>query len=147
MASNKTDMLKQKPALIFKKINLNAVNGNSLHVHGSVKLRFKIGSIYKEHMFFVVSNINRNVILGRDFLQNNGVRLYFDLGCLRIDNCYVPLEEDVHLSTIARLTRHTVLKPQTAYRLFAQAKRNCIRSNTNYEINGIIILSLIMNLV
>ena len=70
-------------------------------------------------------------------MQDNGVRLYFDLGCLRIDNCYVPLEEDVHLSTIARLTRHTVLKPQTAYRLFAQAKRNCIRSNQNYDFTGI----------
>jgi len=61
------DMLKQKPALIIKKVNLKSVNGNSLHVHGCVKLRFKIGSIYKEHMFFVVSNVNRNVILGRDF--------------------------------------------------------------------------------
>ena len=29
-------------------------------------------------MFFVVSNVNRNVILGRDFLQDNGVRLYLN---------------------------------------------------------------------
>lgn len=117
------DLLKHKPPLKMTKINLKAVDGNSLYIRGNVKLKFKIGSIYIEHPFFVVENINRNVILGRDFLQDNGVRVYFDLGCLRIKDCYVPLEEDVHLSVIARLTRHTVLKPQTAYRLLARTKK------------------------
>jgi len=131
------DLLKHKPPLKMTKINLKAVDGNSLYIRGNVKLKFKIGSIYIEHPFFVVENINRNVILGRDFLQDNGVRLYFDLGCLRIKDCYVPLEEDVHLSIIARLTRHTVLKPQTAYRLLARTKRNGLRSNQNYDFTGI----------
>ncbi|CAC5408706.1 unnamed protein product [Mytilus coruscus] len=57
--------------------------------------------------------MNRNVILGKDWLVQNGVRLYFDLGCLRIQKNYVPLEEDIHVASIVRLTVNAVLKPQT----------------------------------
>ena len=41
--------------------------------------------------FVVVNDMNRNVILGRDWLKENGVRIYFDLGLLRINNVYVKL--------------------------------------------------------
>ncbi|CAC5361822.1 unnamed protein product [Mytilus coruscus] len=49
----------------------------------------------------------------KDWLVQNGVRLYFDLGCLRIQKSYVPLEEDIHVASIVRLTVNAVLKPQT----------------------------------
>jgi hypothetical protein len=38
------------------------------------------------------------MILGREWLKQNGVRLYFDLGYLRIDKTYVRLEEDIPLT-------------------------------------------------
>ncbi|CAC5412399.1 unnamed protein product [Mytilus coruscus] len=47
----------------------------------------------------------------KDWLVQNGVRLYFDLGCLRIQKKYVPLEEDIHVASILRLTVNAVLKP------------------------------------
>jgi hypothetical protein len=57
--------------------------------------------------------MNRNVILGKDWLTQNGVRLYFDLGCLRIGKCYVSLEEDIKIAYIVRCAKDAVLKPQT----------------------------------
>ncbi|VDI11245.1 Hypothetical predicted protein [Mytilus galloprovincialis] len=57
--------------------------------------------------------MNRNVILGKDWLVQNGVRLYFDLGCLRIQKNYVPLEEDINVASVVRLTVNAVLKPQS----------------------------------
>ena len=57
--------------------------------------------------------MNRNVILGIDFLKNNNVRLYYDLGCLRIKNAYVPFEEDAQISSLVRVASDQVLKPQT----------------------------------
>ena len=71
-------LLQNKPKLSNKRAHLQSVNGNSLQVDGSVQLKFKIGRVHKVHEFYVVPNINRNIILGRDFLSKNGVRLYFD---------------------------------------------------------------------
>ena len=62
--------------------------------------------------FYVVKDLHRNFILGRDWLTENGVRLYFDLGCLRVGKTYVPLEEDIHIASIVRLGSTAVLKPQ-----------------------------------
>ena len=66
------------------------------------------------HKFYVSDGLNRNFILGRDWLQANGVRLYFDLGCMRIGNTYVSLENDIHVNSLVRTAKKTVLKPQTA---------------------------------
>ena len=65
-------------------VNLQSVNGESLDVKGSIELNVELGGAKYIQKFYVVTNINRNVILGRDFLTIYGVRLYFDLGYLRI---------------------------------------------------------------
>ena len=66
------------------------------------------------HGFYVSPSINRNFILGRDWLVQNGVRLYFDLGILKYGDTTVPLEEDIHIASLVRLGSKTVLKPQSA---------------------------------
>lgn len=53
------------------------------------------------------------MILGRDWLKQNGVRLYFDLGYLRVGKTYVRLE-DIHISSITRLQKKVILKPNSA---------------------------------
>ena len=106
--------LKKKPPLVRKIANLQSVSGTCLKLDGYVTLSFKIGDTEIKHSFFVSPSINRNFILGRDWLVQNGVRLYFDLGFLRIGNTQVPLEEDIHISSLVRLRPTTVLKPQTA---------------------------------
>ena len=52
--------------------------------------------------------------MGRDWLQTNGVRIYYDLGAVRINNEYAPLEEDYLIGNVARMTFTTVLKPQAS---------------------------------
>ena len=83
------------PRLLKKNISLQSVTGQSLKVDGCATLTLKIAGIKIEHTFVVVPELNRNIILGRDFLQQNQVRLYFDLNKMRIRNNYVDLEEVV----------------------------------------------------
>ena len=37
--------------------------------------------------------MNQNLILGRDWMVQNGVRLYFDLGCFLVGKTYLPLKK------------------------------------------------------
>lgn len=58
------DQLKVKPRLQNKKINLQGVNGELLNVDGCIDLTFSIGGIELQHAFYVVRDMNRNLILG-----------------------------------------------------------------------------------
>ena len=53
--------------------------------------------------FYVTDGLNRNFILGRDWLIQNGIRMYFDLGMLRIGRTFVKFEEDCHIASILRI--------------------------------------------
>lgn len=49
-------------------------------------------------------DLNRNFILGFDWLKKNNVRIYFDLKCLRINGkTYVNLEEIIHIASTVRM--------------------------------------------
>ena len=56
---------------------------------GCVNLTFLVKRLTLTHTFVVVKDMNRNLNLGRDWLKQNGVRMYFDFGMLRIDKTYV----------------------------------------------------------
>lgn len=92
------DALKDKPKLQSGTIQLQAVNGESLHLDGSILIPLRIRDTEVRQKFYIVTDMNRNLILGRDWLVEHRVRLYFDLGCLRIGKSYVPLEEDIHIA-------------------------------------------------
>lgn len=47
-------------------------------------MSFKIAVLALEHKMFVTKGLNRNLILVHDWLKKNDVRLYFDLGLMRI---------------------------------------------------------------
>ena len=47
--------------------------------------------------------------------MQNGVRIYFDLGALRIAGEYVAPEEDVQISYIIKLEQQMTLKPQNVH--------------------------------
>ena len=66
------------------------------------------------HTFFISPSINRNFILGDDWLVQNGIRLYYDLGLMRVGGKNIPLEKDIHIASLVRLRSKTLLKPQTA---------------------------------
>lgn len=98
------DSLKYKPELQRKRLNLMGVDGSPLDIDGVARISFIIGGNSVVQDFYVTRSMSRNVILGRDWLLSNGVRLYFDLKSLRIKNAYVPLEEDVHISSVEKGT-------------------------------------------
>ena len=49
-------------------------------------MEFELKGEKLKHKFYVVDNMNRNLILGRDWMIDNKIRIYYDLGCLRIGN-------------------------------------------------------------
>ena len=57
-------------------------------------------------------------------LKQNGVRMYFDLGLLRIDKTYVQLQEDIHISSVVRLRNKLVLKPLTSHAVDCRLQKN-----------------------
>ena len=107
--------IKPRPDLISKSIKLQTANGSRLKFKGETSLEFKVGEQRSRYDFFVVENLKRNVILGRDWLKKNQVGIYYDLDALRFKGEYVALEEDKHIPSLVRLQSTLVLKPQHAY--------------------------------
>ena len=73
-----------KPGLQRASAHLESVDGTALSLKGKVEIKFEMKSLKLAHTFFVVDGINRNILLGDDWLTSNGVRMYFDLGCIDI---------------------------------------------------------------
>lgn len=96
--------------LLKLKVNLKFVNGVDLKIEGCVNIRFKIGGLILDYEFYVVKNVNRLFILGRDWLIKNGVRFYFDLGSLRIGKIYVFMVEDIYIVFILCVCKKIVFR-------------------------------------
>ena len=61
--------LKEKPKLKKQSTFLQSVKGDSTDVDGYASLKCEIGREKQEHEFFVVPQMNRNILLGRDWLK------------------------------------------------------------------------------
>ena len=99
--------LRDKPKLKKQCALLQSVKGDSIDVDGCTLLKYKIDKEKQEHEFFNVPQMNRNIVLGRDWLKRFGVCMYYDLGCIRVGKSYIKLEEDLHISSIVRLVTKT----------------------------------------
>ena len=89
--------------------------------------------------FYVIRDLNRNLILGLDWLKQNNVRIYFDLKCLRINGKhYVNLEEDIHVASTVRMKKICLIKPQTAMICYDKVRENPdLPVGQSYEITQI----------
>ena len=116
--------LKNKPKLRKHDLSLATAGNTPLNIDGFIELEFCIGGIKMLHKFYVVQNLNRNVIIGLDWLQSRGVRVYHDLGCVRVDQTYIPLVDDVHIASVARLKNKVTIPPQTAHICQCQVRRH-----------------------
>ena len=105
--------LQEKPKLKKESVFLQTVTCDSIDVDGCASLKYETGREKQEQEFFVVPESNRNIILGRDQLKQLGVGMYYDLGWIRIGKSYVKMEEDIHISSLARVTTHTIIRPHT----------------------------------
>ena len=57
-------------------------------------LNYEIGRGKQEHEFFGVPEMNRDIILGRDWLTHFGVHMSYDIGCTNNGKSYVKMEEE-----------------------------------------------------
>ena len=126
------DSLKDKSKLINKNASLQTVNGEPLKLDGCAEVSFDMGGFKLSHSFYIVSNMNRNIILGRDWLEKNGVRMYFDPGCIRINQTYIPLQNDMRISSVLRVSSKAKIKPQSA--VISRCK---VRKSPNLPASGI----------
>ena len=127
--------IKPRPNLFRKSINLQTANGSRFRLKGDSSLEFKVGEKRFKHDLFVVENLNRNVILGRDWLKKNQVRIYHDLNALWFKGEYVALEEDKHIPSLARLQSTLVLKAKHAYTCLGRIKIRAV--GRQYQIEEI----------
>lgn len=134
------DNLFPRPKLFKNDIpSLQAANGNSLIAIGYVNISFKISGLTLDHKLYVTKGLNRNMILGRDWLKKNNVRLYFDLGLMRIDGkVYAELKEDLHISTIVRTPKKLIMRPNTVTVFYGKINNNfSLEESDLVEVNSI----------
>ena len=133
------DQLKNKPRLINKKVCLQSANGTELKCNGCITVQICIGGTEMSQDFYVIRDLNRNLILGLDWLKQNNVRIYFDLKCLRINGKhYVNLEEDIHIASTVRMKKTCLIKPQTAMICYGKVRENPdLPVGQSYEITQI----------
>ena len=133
------DQLKNRPKLLNKKVCLQSANGTELKCDGCVNVQICIGGTEMSQDFYVIRDLNRNMILGLDWLKTHNVRIYFDLKCLRINGKhYVNLEEDIHIASTVRMKKTCLIKPQTALICHGKVRENPdLPVGQSYEISQI----------
>lgn len=133
------DQLKNKPKLLNKKVCLQSANGSELKCDGCITVQICIGGTEMSQDFYVIRDLNRNLILGLDWLKQNDVRIYFDLKCIRINGKhYVNLEEDIHIASTVRMKKTCLIKPQTAVVCYGKVRENPdLPVGDSYEVSQI----------
>ena len=116
--------LKNKPKLKKQTMLLQSVKMDSIDVDGCALIEYEIRMEKQEHEFFIVLQMNKNIILNRDQLKQFGAHMYYDLGCIRVGKSYIKLEKDFHISSIARLTTEAIIKPQSGKVCLCRVKGN-----------------------
>ena len=109
------DSLKDKPRLHNKHAFLPTVNGEPLKLDGCTEINFEIEGIKMSHSFFVVCVMNINLILRCDWLEKNGVRMHFDLDCIMVYKTYIPLQEDMCISSVIQINKKKYYAPTSCY--------------------------------
>ena len=59
--------------------------------------------------------------------------MYFDLGCIRIGKFNVKMEEDKHISSLTRITAHTIFRPKIGMFCLCKAKGNKQLLNSKFH--------------
>ena len=71
---------------------------------GSISVQVCIGNMEMSQEFYVIRELNKNMILGLDWMKTNNVKIYMELNCIRINRkYYVNLQEDIHIASTVRM--------------------------------------------
>lgn len=119
-------------------ITLRTATGNAITVVGEIDLRFRLGRKFLQHTFIVAENLTQNVILGRDCLKWHGMKIDFGKNVLQLQNENVPLESEAYLDSLVRVSKRTVLKPQTSSVVWGRFKgQKQLSKKTDFSISAI----------
>ena len=119
------DQLKNKPRLVNKKVCLQSANGSEVKCDGSISVQVCISNTKMSQEFYVISELNRNMILGLDWMKTNNVRIHMDIKWIRINrNYYVNLQENIHVASTVRMKKTCLIKPQTAIIYYGKVSEN-----------------------
>ena len=131
------DNLKNRLKILKKSVNLQSANVTRLQVDGCVNVHFRIGGTEVSQDFYVVRDLNRNMILGLDWLKQNNVKMYFDLKRFRINGkAYVNLEEDIHVASTVRMKYTCSIKRNIACICYVKVRENPdLTSGQSYDIS------------
>ena len=114
--------IKGLPPLKKTQVLIQSVCGDSMQVSGSVNLQFNIGNETLEQTFYIVPDMNRNCILGRDCLIKHGVRMHWDVLGFSVGKSFFPIEQDIHISSLVCVASQVILKPRSVTYLTAKTK-------------------------
>ena len=133
------DQLNNRPKLQSKKVSLQSANGSVFKCDGCFSVQFCIGGTEMSQDLYVIRELNRNMILGLDWLKDKNVRIYMDLKCIRInEKHYVNLEEDIHIASTVIMKHICLIKPKTAVICYGKVRENPdLPVGQSYEISQI----------
>ena len=104
-------------------VKLRAASGAFLQVLGSIRLRFEVQGKCFRQTFIIVENLNRDCILGRDFLAN--YNCIIDLGdrTCTIGDLKIPICDLNQVRSIVRLTQDVEIAPYHLQTTFGKYHR------------------------
>ncbi len=123
-----TEQFPDLECLPSNQLQLCGATGDKITIAGEIDLRFKLGKKHLAHTFIVAENISKSVILGRDCLSANKMKIDFGRKEIEIDQERIPLENEAYLASLVRVANKTILRPQTSTLVWGkfkgQGKRN-----------------------
>ena len=77
------------PVPFHKCLQVRSVNGSISSVVGAYKIELQMGLMWGYKLVYVANGVGKNLILGRQWLHNNGACSYFPKGVLYVNGSFV----------------------------------------------------------
>lgn len=103
-------------------ISLQSATGTKIKTQGAMDVECRIGKVIVTQTFHITSNVDEGIILGRDFLRENQVKLNFQNETLEVRGQVVRLENDDYLASLIRMTQDRLIPPQSGIVCWGKAR-------------------------
>ena len=113
------------------------MDGSTIKVIGTAYITFTLGKQNITQLFVICKNITQPVILGRDFLTNNNVIMRFDTCSIELHGECIKLDNNNFLTSLVKLTRNVLLKPQSTVTCFVKVRKQREKMNDSYLLSCI----------
>ena len=105
---------------------------------GVIELKIKVGKSNVIHSYCITGNLNKNIVLGRDFFKQNKITLNYNNETMILNGHSIPLEDDDYLASLIRMNSDQILPPQSCIICWGTTKRQTKSRHKNLiTISGI----------